>query len=932
MSMSRSGNAIQQANAHGQSIWLDSISRDMIKSGELARQVSLGVSGVTSNPTIFEKAVSEGASYDTALMQFASSGGDVRRVFEGLAVDDIRDAADVLRPVYDRTSGRDGYVSIEVSPTLARDTAGTVEEARRLYGSIGRPNVMIKVPGTAEGMPAVRSLIGEGINVNVTLLFSIAMYRQAAQAYMAGLRDYRAGGGADVSRVASVASFFVSRVDTSADKLLEKPPQQAARVDPQSLKGKTGIANAKLAYADFQGMFGGATFGDLRRAGAQVQRPLWASTSTKNPDYLDTMYLDGLIGRDTVNTVPPATLVAFLEHGNVTESVTRDVDAARDQVQKLRALGISLDAITDQLLAAGLQAFSESYDKLLKQIESKLAKMRPVTLPRPAARSSFGGHSGTVDSELARLVKDRVAERVWARDESVWPEPSPGGARAKDRLGWLGLPETMEERAREAAAFAGEMQGKARSIAWLGMGGSGLGAAVIAGLPHEDRSDINLRVIDTTTPDDLIRFAAERGFDLAVVASKSGTTAEPLAIEQWLRQPGVAPARNGTPRSYVAITDPGTPLARRSRDFRRVFLAPADVGGRFSVLSEFGMVAAGLQGRSAARMAEFARFMAAQCREPGDQNPGLRLGASLASLARRGMDKVTIMTSPALEGFGLWVEQLIAESTGKNGKGLVPVSGEMPYPVEMYGEDRQFVYMRLATETLRDDRGWERTVAALEAAGRPVTRIEVPEPAAVAGEFFRWEFAVCAASNSLGVYPLDEPDVASAKVNTDRALKRGWADAVPDIASSDPVEGGSSRNPTPHALHRAVETLLGQRRPGDYLAIAAYLPETEGTTRSLNGLREAITGRTGMATMLGYGPRYLHSTGQLHKGGPDSALVLVLTYAPRSTPSAELTRLWRAQAAGDVLALRQRGRRVVFVELATADASEATQLITRYKI
>ncbi len=364
-------NNIQKALEYGQSIWLDSISREMLRSGELQKFVDLGVTGVTSNPSIFDKAIAESDIYDESLREYASDGADRQTVFERLAVDDIRDAADVLRPVYDEADRCDGYVSIEVSPTLANDTEGTTVEARRLWQAIDRPNVLIKVPGTPAGVPAIKTLISEGINVNVTLLFSLDAYIAAANAYIEGLSDFARNARGLPSTVASVASFFVSRVDSSVD---------AALPAGHALRGKIGIANAKLAYAKFNELFdrklgGGGLFFPLHTTGAQVQRPLWASTGVKNPDYSDTMYVDGLMGPDTVDTVPEATMSAFIDHGNPGIDLTVGLDDARSQVDALAEAGVSLDSITDDLLAAGVKAFADSYESLLGRIESKLQSL-----------------------------------------------------------------------------------------------------------------------------------------------------------------------------------------------------------------------------------------------------------------------------------------------------------------------------------------------------------------------------------------------------------------------------------------------------------------------------------------------------------------------------------------------------------------------------
>ncbi|MBT3943203.1 MAG: transaldolase [Chloroflexi bacterium] len=363
------GNTIQQAHAIGQSIWFDYISRNLIDSGELKRLVESGVRGVTSNPAIFQSAISGSGDYDASLVSYGAGGSDDASVFELIAIDDVRDAADVLRPVYDGSNRSDGFVSIEVNPLLADRTDETIAEARRLYASIDRPNVMIKVPGTPEGVPAVRKLISEGISVNVTLLFSLSAYRTAARAYVDGLADYVEAGGDDLGGISSVASFFVSRVDTSADGAL-------AEVNGgDEIVGKIGIANARLAYAEFRELISTAQWQELAVRGALPQRPLWASTGVKNPDYSDVLYMNELMGADTVNTAPPATLDAFLDHGEVSERVTVGVDDARAQIARLEELGISLDGITDELLTAGVKTFADAFEGLLGVIATRRSEL-----------------------------------------------------------------------------------------------------------------------------------------------------------------------------------------------------------------------------------------------------------------------------------------------------------------------------------------------------------------------------------------------------------------------------------------------------------------------------------------------------------------------------------------------------------------------------
>ncbi|CAB1129193.1 Transaldolase [Candidatus Hydrogenisulfobacillus filiaventi] len=358
--------SIHALNELGQSIWYDNIRRGLLDSGELARLIEAGVSGVTSNPTIFEKAIGGSNDYDAAITELVRRGLDAQAIYDQLTLEDIGRGADLLRPVYDRTNGEDGYISIEVPPTLAADTPATVAEARRIFGTLNRPNVMIKVPATPEGIPAIRTLIADGVNVNVTLIFSLKTYDDVITAYWEGLED-RLQRGLPVDRVASVASFFVSRVDTLVDKLIDE-----RGLDP-ALRGKAAVANAKLAYELFQRRSAEPRWAALAAKGARVQRPLWASTSTKNPAYPPLLYVDTLIGPHTVNTLPPQTVEAVLQSVKVARTVDADLDRAHADLEALEAAGISMDWVTDQLMQQGVKAFEDSFASLMAGLEKKVA-------------------------------------------------------------------------------------------------------------------------------------------------------------------------------------------------------------------------------------------------------------------------------------------------------------------------------------------------------------------------------------------------------------------------------------------------------------------------------------------------------------------------------------------------------------------------------
>jgi transaldolase len=376
--------AIRDLARYGQSLWYDGLKRDLLRSGALARLIEEGVRGLTTNPAIYHEAISGTGDYDADIAALAARGLDAKAIYELMAVRDIHAAADLLRPVWDATDGRDGFVSLEVSPFLARDTRGTIEEGRRLWRALARPNVFVKVPGTPEGMPAIEALAAEGVNVNVTLLFARSAYRRAAEAWMAGL-EARAARGEELSRAASVASFFVSRIDTAVDRRLGELAQRAggpderARID--ALRGEAGIANAQLAYEDYKAFVAGGAWKALAARGARPQRVLFASTSVKDPRYPELMYVESLVGPDTVDTVPPATLEALRRGASIRPTLEEDVAGARERLAALERLGIPIDAVAAEVLAEGVDKFSEPFRRLLATIEDRRAE-----LGAPAAR------------------------------------------------------------------------------------------------------------------------------------------------------------------------------------------------------------------------------------------------------------------------------------------------------------------------------------------------------------------------------------------------------------------------------------------------------------------------------------------------------------------------------------------------------------------
>jgi transaldolase / glucose-6-phosphate isomerase len=888
----------------GVSIWLDQIRRNLIDSGELERMVREdSLRGVTANPSIFEKAILGSPDYDEELAELARQNLEAREIYRKLAVEDVSLAADVLRPVWEGTGGVDGYVSLEVAPRLAHDTEGTLEQARQYWELIGRPNAFIKIPGTEEGIPAIEQAIYEGININVTLLFAVEMYEKSAEAFIRGLERRRAEG-RTIDDVHSVASFFVSRVDTEVDKRLEA-------LGNTELQGTAAVANARAAYIRFKEIFYGDRFASLREAGAHVQRPLWASTGTKNPRYPETKYVDSLVAPDTVNTMPMPTLLAFAERGEV-RGATGDADPAEVE-RELKALadaGIDLRDVTDKLLRDGVDLFTEAMKKLLDGIESR---RQAVVTGRP------GAIVARLPKELEQPVAERVrhaaaedvARHVWRKDESLWG--GPGVPEIGNRLGWLTVSDSLLEEADDLVAFGRELAAEGFTDAvLLGMGGSSLAPEVLRQSFGPQDGALTLHVLDSTDAGAILRL--EQKLDLEhtifIVSTKSGGTIETLSLGKYFQ----SRVGDGAGRQFIAITDPGSSLIGFAEEhgWRRVFLADADIGGRYSALSHFGMVPAAIAGIDIHAILERAQVAEQRC-QPQDQsvdNSGLWLGLLVGELALHGRDKLTFVVDEPIGSFGLWAEQLVAESTGKQGKGILPVAGEPLGSPDAYGDDRVFLHIRNEESP---DAERDAAMEALSEAGQPTVTVAVREAADLGSLFFFAEFATAVAGWVLGINPFDQPNVQEAKDNTGKVLDQYAKEGkLPEAGDADDA---------------GLKALIDQLEPGKYLAIMAFAEPNDALEEAVNGLRSAVNGHRRTATTFGWGPRFLHSTGQFHKGGPKTGVFLQLIHdadEDAEVPDAGYTfnTLKNAQAIGDLQTLRGHGLAAERVRL-DGDAVEA---------
>ena len=877
--------------ALGQSLWLDSIQRTALENGEIQGLIDRGeIRGITSNPSIFDHAISGTGAYGEAIRALAWSGWDAEKIYWQLVVEDVRSALDLFEPLFEQSNGSDGFVSIEVSPHVANDTKATLQQAQQLWARLGRRNLMVKIPATQACLPAIRQSIAAGLNINITLIFSRLRYAAVMEAYLAGLEDRLASGGS-LEHVASVASFFVSRVDTKIDARLPKN---------SALRGRAAIANAKLAYQDFRQVFSGDRWRRLQLAGARVQRPLWASTSTKDPAYPDTLYVDALIGPDTVNTIPGPTLEAAKRRANVALSIERGVDDARLTLESLGQQGIEMEAVTTELEREGVSAFSKAMDQTLEHLE----------LGRQEALRAVGGLAMPVAQRMDKLATERFLERFHDKEPGLWAGTPGGRAEASQRLGWLDSPQKAMARLDSYRRLASEVQSEGiNRVLVIGMGGSSLATEVISAVFGGDQVDAvpRIGILDSTDPEQVAQAGRDYppGSSLYVVSSKSGGTTEVLSAFEYFWK-----LTAGDGSQFVAVSDAGTSLQSLAREkgFRKAFEADPTVGGRYSALTDFGMLPAALLGIDLGRFLDAAVSMQRESSRdvPTARSPGVALGAVLGEAALAGKDKLTLLADAEIETLSNWIEQLVAESSGKDGRGIIPVALEPLDSPQVYGPDRLFVY-------LRQTGNLDLAVQSLSHAGFPVITLDVPDAYAVAAEFFRWEVAVATACHVIGVNPFDQPDVQESKdrtrakldlLRTGAGLDEGRWDV--DLSAEDNRKQATA----------PLRDLVQQAEPADYIAICAYLPRRPEVNAELQRIRVLLRERSHLATTVGYGPRFQHSTGQLHKGGPNTGLFIQIVTEPEldlPIPENSMTfgSLIRAQALGDFETLVARNRRVV---------------------
>jgi transaldolase / glucose-6-phosphate isomerase len=941
--------------SYGQSYWLDNLTRKKVTNGELNKRVSeQGLRGITSNPSIFDKAITGSTDYDEQIKILVREGKTPQQIYDMLTISDVQDACNILKPIYNESGGTDGFVSLEVSPYLARDTQGTIKEARRLHTAMGRLNCMIKIPGTREGIPAIEQMLFEGISINITLLFSIDRYYEVAQAYIHAL-ERRVASGKEINHIVSVASIFLSRIDTLTDQLIGQriiPIAENNKISrPELMLGKAGIATAKLSYQHFKEIFSGDAWEKLKDKGANQQKLLWASTSNKDPLYDDLRYVETLIGRNTVTTLTEETIESFAIHGTLkADAIEEGLVDAKQLFPELKKHGIDIDFVTGQLENEGIQKFTDSYNKLISNLANK--RMKVLEREVSSLQINCGKLEKEINSAYTSIDEKQTGRLLFAEDPYLWKTDTEEVKEISHRLGWLTLPDHFTKNAEDLITFAAKVKKEGFTHAvLLGMGGSSLCSEVARETFGNSNGYLQLLVLDNTAPAAILE--VENKIDikktLFIVASKSGDTKETLSFFQYFYHELETKNIPSTPNkglgdsgnNFVAITDAGTPLVKTAQQykFRKVFINPPDLGGRYSVLSDFGLVPMALMGIDIKAFLSSAKQMEDSCDGiPAAANPGLSLGVVLGICQKHGRDKVTFVLSSSISSFGFWAEQLLAESTGKEGRGLIPVNGETLAAPEVYGKDRVFIHMYLPEDNNDLD---EIKVKMLEDAGHPVIRIRVANKIALGGEYYRWEIAVAVAGVIIGINAFNQPNVEESKKNT-RQLLEGW-NREGSFKVSEPlfqfenvsIYGGNkvAQLMTDHHLSSGefIKNFIAQAKPNDYIALSPYFLMTDYRVKILQTWRQQMRDELKEATTLLNGPRYLHSTGQLHKGGPDTGLFIILigdeeNELPIPGEKFGFRTLHLAQALGDFRSLDDKGRKVILINLGTDIDGELNKL------
>lgn len=895
-------NRLKQLRAAGQSVWLDSAGLEAIKNQELRKLIEYeAVSGISIGLHTVMNAIVHGYGNDIQLQGFLKEFPDSEpaTLFEFFVARYVQDAADMLKPVHQRTDGRDGYVSVEIPPLCAYHTVDTINECKRLWSRINRPNVMVKVPATREGIPAIETLLTDGINVNCALMFTPAHYEAVSHAFIRSLGHSR-----HPSQLASVAGFQINKIDNKIDGLLSDPRYKHVR----HLKSKTGIALARIVYHRFRQVFEGTDLPSNYR----IQKLLWDGIEVFNSPR-DFLYIENLTGIDTVIAFSPRVLKHFRKQGTVNlNTISRKLEESKRHLQELAACGLSLN---DLLLELQRECLAESkiiFEKLLVEIEKKAARFTGKNLSRQTI--ILNGLEEVVGVRMKRWEVDHFSRRFWGKDPSLWFQDVRDGML--NQFGWLDLAEANPVQASSLMEFAESVRkDNYTEIVLAGVGGSSLASKIYCDVVNDIPGRIPFYFLDSIHPDTIRALSKSISFakSLFIIVSKSGNTEETFALFKyfWHRLPELEHLKG---RQFIAITDENSQLdsLAKEKGFLKIFNTPTDVGSRFGSLSVLGTLPAALMGVDIVELQLVAQRFARCCGSsvPETENPALLLGATIGECCVQGKNKLSIHASSSLKVFPEWIEHLIAESTGKEGTGIIPLIAEDRLNLEEYGNDRFFVII-----TLRDDDCTEldHFARSLIAARKPVIAIALDSRMQIGQEIFRWQMAVAAAASIIHVHPFNKPDVELTRHYTSNIMK----------VDSSPTDR-STLLPAHSINDSLVERVLGDWlngiKSGDYLVLLAYLSRTTELKTVLYDLKNILEKYFKIPVCLKFGPQYLHCTGQLYKGGPKTGYFLQLIDNPEiDLPVPEepysFGKLIRAQGIGDFRALKGKKQAVFRLEL-----------------
>lgn len=888
--------------------WLDHVSRHLFVSGELSKMVQKNmIGGVISDLCVMERILFQEEGYDPFLKQLAGKGKTSIQILDHLLLEDLRLATAILLPVYKRSEGKYGFVSAALQPSSLQDPREMVDEAQRLCKAVKQPNLMIRIPATDSGLEAATRCVAEGIHVHISLVFSQERFHQAVDACFRGL-ETRVASGRKIQNVRSAIGFCLRQLDERMDRILEERAAQLKGKDKtavRSLQGKIAVAVAQLVWEKYQERLSEGRFVALHRLGAHRPLLLWGGNPADGISYPKT-----LNHQEVSWIIDPSAFSQLLENKAGRSLSGAKVDKSIRVLEQLQEMEISLSGKERQWQEQEIHSLNAATDSLL----TTLGERREAALVE--SRQIIRGYpwEDKLNQRMDAWSAEGFGKRLWAMDPTLWKADEPDHQEEIGRrLGWLRLPEWMHTQIDGINQFVEKVRRAGFTHALLcGMGGSALTPEVLRQTFDITKGYLDLTILDSTDPAAVLAAGARSNLEntLFIISSKSGSTLETSAFFQyfWEKLRTLKNMRAG--ENFVAITDPGTAMEQAARkcQFRHIFLNPPDMGGRYAALSYAGMVPAALMGINISRLLERARRMMMACgpRVVPLHNPAFFLGAMMGISALEGRDKITFILSEKIASLGPWMEQLLAESTGKEGLGVVPVEGEPPGNPDLYGKDRLFLYLRIGSKL-------DKYVNALIKTGHPVITLHLEDGYDLGAEFLRWEIATVAACRVLGVNPFDQPNVQEVKDLTREILtehaNKGRIPMSPNAMSpKDPA--------FPLALLKHLRSL----KKGDFIALNAFFERNQRRIKLLQEIRVALRSMTKAATTAGFGPRFLHSTGQLHKGGPNTGVFL--QFCAHDNMEAEVPgtyytfdKLIAAQAMGDYATLTGRHRRILLIDL-----------------